>query len=261
MAWPPSHALPGPLERGGLTFVQNPSNCLESKHPKCFTLPQESCTNQRGSGGQYPSDRRMYRTARPAQCVRVIKERSNHITVAATLFYILNEIALNNPLRDNLTNARQVGQILVILSHKGATHKMIRILLSRKLGEIRWTQAELARVTGIRPTTINELYHELAKRVNLEHLDLICEALQAASYVMSPCPGMAFWIYSVRTSLDLGVPCTSCLFHSSKLISAGTLPVVPSGLLAHRSPSFSISSKQGQVQHQGWNGGAVSPSW
>ena len=54
---------------------------------------------------------------------------------------------------------------------------MIRILLSRKLGEIRWKQAELARVTGIRPTTINELYHELAERVNLEHLDLICEAL------------------------------------------------------------------------------------
>ena len=54
---------------------------------------------------------------------------------------------------------------------------MIRILLSRKLGEIRWTQAELASVTGIRPTTINELYHELAERVNLEHLDLICEAL------------------------------------------------------------------------------------
>ena len=64
-----------------------------------------------------------------------------------------------------------------MLSHKGAAHKRIRILLSRKLGEIRWTQAELARVTGIRPTTINELYHELAERVNLEHLDLICEAL------------------------------------------------------------------------------------
>ena len=31
--------------------------------------------------------------------------------------------------------------------------------------------------TGIRPNTINELYHELADRVNLEHLDLICEAL------------------------------------------------------------------------------------
>lgn len=54
---------------------------------------------------------------------------------------------------------------------------MIKILLSRKLGELRWTQAELSRVTGIRPTTINELYHEFAERVNLEHLDLICEAL------------------------------------------------------------------------------------
>lgn len=54
---------------------------------------------------------------------------------------------------------------------------MIRILLSRKLGELRWTQADLARATGIRPTTINEYYHEIAERINLEHLDLICEAL------------------------------------------------------------------------------------
>lgn len=54
---------------------------------------------------------------------------------------------------------------------------MIRILLSTKLGEVRWTQADLARATGIRPNTISELYHELVERVNLEHLDLICEAL------------------------------------------------------------------------------------
>lgn len=54
---------------------------------------------------------------------------------------------------------------------------MIRILLSTKLGELRWTQADLSRATGIRPNTINELYHELVERVNLEHLDLICEAL------------------------------------------------------------------------------------
>ncbi len=54
---------------------------------------------------------------------------------------------------------------------------MIKILLSTRLGERRWTQADLARKTGIRPSTINELYHELAERVNLEHLDLICEAL------------------------------------------------------------------------------------
>lgn len=54
---------------------------------------------------------------------------------------------------------------------------MIKILLSKKLGELRLTQADLSRATGIRANTINELYHELAERVNLEHLDLICEAL------------------------------------------------------------------------------------
>ena len=54
---------------------------------------------------------------------------------------------------------------------------MIRILLSTKLGEMRLNQAELARMTGIRPSTINDLYHEIADRVNLDHLDLICEAL------------------------------------------------------------------------------------
>lgn len=40
------------------------------------------------------------------------------------------------------------------------------------------TQADLSRKTGIRPTTINEIYHEIAERVNLEHLDLICEVLE-----------------------------------------------------------------------------------
>lgn len=54
---------------------------------------------------------------------------------------------------------------------------MIRILLSTRLGERRWSQADLARATGIRPSTINEYFHELSDRVNLEHLDLICEAL------------------------------------------------------------------------------------
>jgi len=54
---------------------------------------------------------------------------------------------------------------------------MIRILLSKKLGEARWSQADLARATGIRPNTINELYHELTDRVSLSQLELICEAL------------------------------------------------------------------------------------
>ena len=50
---------------------------------------------------------------------------------------------------------------------------MIRIHLSRLLGERRWTQIQLSRATGIRAATINEL----VDRVNLEHLDRICEAL------------------------------------------------------------------------------------
>jgi len=54
---------------------------------------------------------------------------------------------------------------------------MIRILLSRKLGELRWSQADLARATGIRPTTISDYYNEIADRISLDNLDLICEAL------------------------------------------------------------------------------------
>lgn len=57
---------------------------------------------------------------------------------------------------------------------------MIRILLSSRLGDRKWTQADLARKTGIRPTTISELYHEMVDRVNLDHLDLICEALDCS---------------------------------------------------------------------------------
>ena len=54
---------------------------------------------------------------------------------------------------------------------------MIRILLSTRLGERRWTQADLARITGIRASTINDLYNEMCDRVSLEQLDLICDAL------------------------------------------------------------------------------------
>lgn len=72
----------------------------------------------------------------------------------------------------------------------------IKILLSTRLGERRWTQADLARKTGIRPTTINEMYHEICERVNLEHLDLICEALECElsdimEYVPNPTPKIA----------------------------------------------------------------------
>ncbi len=53
----------------------------------------------------------------------------------------------------------------------------IRILLSARLGERKLSQAELARMTQIRASTINDYYWELSERVNLNHLDLICEAL------------------------------------------------------------------------------------
>lgn len=54
---------------------------------------------------------------------------------------------------------------------------MVKILLSRKLGELRWNQADLARSTGIRPSTISDLYHCMTEQISFEHLDLICEAL------------------------------------------------------------------------------------
>jgi putative transcriptional regulator len=54
---------------------------------------------------------------------------------------------------------------------------MIKIHLSRLLGEKRWTQADLSRKTGIRPNTISEIYNELIERINIDQLDIICEVL------------------------------------------------------------------------------------
>ncbi|MCL2225765.1 MAG: helix-turn-helix transcriptional regulator [Defluviitaleaceae bacterium] len=54
---------------------------------------------------------------------------------------------------------------------------MIKIHLSRMLGDRRMTQSELAEKTKIRPATINEMYHELIERVNLDYLSRICEVL------------------------------------------------------------------------------------
>lgn len=54
---------------------------------------------------------------------------------------------------------------------------MIKIHLSRILGEKRMSQAELARQTGIRPSTISDIYNEMTERLNIEYLDRICEYL------------------------------------------------------------------------------------
>ena len=57
---------------------------------------------------------------------------------------------------------------------------MIKNHLSRILGERRWTRAKLARLTGIRPSTIGDLYNEMAERVSFDQLDRICEVLDCS---------------------------------------------------------------------------------
>lgn len=54
---------------------------------------------------------------------------------------------------------------------------MIENRLSRILGERRMSIAELARLTGVQYTSLFELYHGRAKRVDLKTLDRICRAL------------------------------------------------------------------------------------
>ncbi|MGP1412227.1 MAG: helix-turn-helix domain-containing protein [Peptoanaerobacter stomatis] len=54
---------------------------------------------------------------------------------------------------------------------------MIKIHLSKLLGERRMSQKRLAELTDIRRATINEMYHELVERVNLDYLSRICQVL------------------------------------------------------------------------------------
>lgn len=54
---------------------------------------------------------------------------------------------------------------------------MIKIHLAKLLGERKMFQVDLAKRTGIRANTINEIYHEFIQRLNIEHLDKICEVL------------------------------------------------------------------------------------
>ena len=54
---------------------------------------------------------------------------------------------------------------------------MIKIHLSKLLGEKRISQKRLSELTDIRRATINEMYHELVERVNLDYLSKICQVL------------------------------------------------------------------------------------
>lgn len=66
--------------------------------------------------------------------------------------------------------------IVRILDTRGAY--MIRIHLSKAMGEKRLTQMDLSKKTGIRRATINEYYNELTDRINLIHFDTFCEVLE-----------------------------------------------------------------------------------
>ncbi|MCI9419409.1 MAG: helix-turn-helix transcriptional regulator [Eubacterium sp.] len=54
---------------------------------------------------------------------------------------------------------------------------MVRIHLSRLLGEKRMSQKKLAELTGIRANTISEWYNEITISLKVEHIDRICEVL------------------------------------------------------------------------------------
>ena len=54
---------------------------------------------------------------------------------------------------------------------------MIKIRLSRLLGDLQMTQSDLAKKTGIRKATVHEMYHDLVERVNLDYLSRICKVL------------------------------------------------------------------------------------
>lgn len=57
---------------------------------------------------------------------------------------------------------------------------MIKIHLSKLLGERRMTQKRLSELTGIRRNTINEWYHEIVVSLKVEHIDRICEVLDCS---------------------------------------------------------------------------------
>ena len=61
--------------------------------------------------------------------------------------------------------------------HRKEHGRMIRILLSIRLGERRWSQRRLARETNIDKNVINDLYNEMVDRVSLSQIDTICEVL------------------------------------------------------------------------------------
>jgi putative transcriptional regulator len=60
---------------------------------------------------------------------------------------------------------------------------MIVNYVSRAMGERRLTIAEVARRTGLAYSTVHDLYHGRAKRIEFATLDKVCTALRVESIV------------------------------------------------------------------------------
>lgn len=53
----------------------------------------------------------------------------------------------------------------------------MRIYLNKLLDEKNMTQAELARLTHIRPSTVCDMYNNNCAFIKIEHIERICEVL------------------------------------------------------------------------------------
>lgn len=57
---------------------------------------------------------------------------------------------------------------------------MIRVKLSRVMGDKRIKQKALAEMTGLSPNTVFNLYHEKTRSIDFETLDKLCIALKCS---------------------------------------------------------------------------------
>jgi len=58
---------------------------------------------------------------------------------------------------------------------------MVRLKLAELLAEKKWSRTDLSKITGIRFNTINDYYNEFSLSIKLEHIELICDALNCTS--------------------------------------------------------------------------------
>jgi len=54
---------------------------------------------------------------------------------------------------------------------------MVNIKVSELMGRYKFTKKGLSEITGIRPNTISALWHGTSKRLEIEHIDKLCSAL------------------------------------------------------------------------------------